>query len=844
MAERIIRMKLLAVDGNSILNRAYYGIKPLTNKEGVFTNAVYGFMTMWLKMMEETAPDMVAVAFDMRGPTFRHGMYDAYKANRKGMPQELAMQLPLVQELLSDMGVAIVQREGYEGDDILGTLSLQCAQQGVDCVVASGDRDNLQLVGPHTVVRLVATKSTEDYDEGMVQEKYGVTPAQLIEVKALMGDTSDNIPGVKGIGEKTAIQLVQQCGSVDALYADLDAVKCTQSVRKKLEEGRESAILSRKLAVIARDVPLSDDLSGYLYSFERMDRQKTAALLKRLEVYSLLGRLGLADVETAPVQEELPAAQTVGDVSDLHLEAGDTAVLMLSEETLSVLSGGVSCELTSLEEIRAVLESSCTKKTLDAKLLYEFAIPRGIDIQGIVFDVTVAAYLLNANATDYSLTKLRDEYGIAQNLPGIQAVRDICRRMEEEIEQGGMRRLMEEIELPLSRVLADMEDAGIEVDVEGVRRFGGEVKSQLEGLEEEIHRMAGSDFNINSPKQLGVVLFETLGLPVRRRTKSGYSTDAEVLDSLRQEHPIVEKVLEYRKLAKMSSGFIDTLLDKVGADGRIHSYFRQTETRTGRISSTEPNLQNIPARTQFGRTMRRFFVAGEGKVLLDADYSQIELRVLAHIADDPNMIAAFQQNRDIHAMTASQVFGMPLEMVTPEMRTAAKAVNFGIVYGIGAFSLSKDIGVTVKEAEQYIKGYLSTYSGVDRYMSEAIRQGREKGYVTTLFGRRRYVPELAASNRMTKAFGERVAMNAPIQGTAADIIKIAMVRVYDRLRRERIEGRLILQVHDELILEVSDKDADRAAGILKEEMEHAVDLTVPMLVDVQRGKTWYDTKGN
>lgn len=855
----LICVRLLAIDGNSILNRAYYGIRLLSNKQGIYTNAILGFLNIYLKMRDEVSPDCVAVAFDVSAPTFRHKEYDAYKAGRKGMPPELKMQFPILKELLTLIGLKIVECEGYEADDILGTLAKACTDTGNECVIATGDRDSYQLVNPLVTIRYATTKEAIRFDEAKILEDYGVTPPQLIEVKALMGDSSDNIPGVAGIGEKTALSLIREYGSIDALYSALDSnpdLALSASVKNKLTVSKEMAYRSRWLATIKTDAPVATDLAAYAIAPPQV--QKATALLAELELFSVLERLklkeGNSSVVAAPVQptpEKTLPLKSITDLQELQAALSNDAVFhVMTDGDSGYLSDGEAVLfLPSKELLVAFCKHPCKKRTADAKPLYRYAMENGCTLENVVFDCTIAGYLLNPTATDYALERLCGEYKVTVQdgetavLSQIATLPHLCKRLEIEITQNGMAHLLTDIELPLAEVLSSMELVGFAVDEDGIRAFGGTLTGDIARLEGEIHTLAGRSFNIGSPKQLGEVLFVDLALPTGKKTKSGFSTSAEVLDRLAGQHPIIPLILEYRKLTKLYSTYVEGLLRATGTDGRVHSSYRQTETRTGRISSTEPNMQNIPVRTELGRGMRRFFVAKKGNVLLDADYSQIELRVLASVANDQTMIDAFIAGADIHAITASQVFGLPLEMVTPDMRRAAKAVNFGIVYGIGAFSLSQDIGVSVAEADRYIKGYLSKYHGVANYMTKTIEDGKRDGYVTTLFGRRRYLPELAASNKQVQAFGQRAAMNTPIQGTAADIIKIAMVRIYKRLQQEGVDAHLILQVHDELIVEAAEQDKERAGAILAEEMQRAAQLAVPLVADVNTGATWYDAKG-
>jgi DNA polymerase-1 len=853
-------MKLLVLDGNSILNRAFYGIRLLTTKEGLFTNGIYGFLTMLQKLLNDTSPDAVAVAFDMRAPTFRHKLYAGYKAQRKGMPEELAQQLPTLKELLKLLGYRLVECEGYEADDILGTLARVCRESGNECVLATGDRDSLQLVGGCVSVRLAATKFGQPqvtvYDEAKVEADYGVTPPQLIDIKAIQGDSSDNIPGVAGIGPKGAGELVQKYHDLDAIYQNLDSPDIREGMRKKLEAGRESAFLSRTLGTVCTEAPIDTDLADYVPA--PCDCGGAARLMAKLEFFSLIDKMGL----------RAPASQSRDEKAEAVALAPETDAQALMETlhktgradfAAEYPQGGVLVYLNDGKLIHKIedfslissicADGSIRKNTHDIKPFCAALDRAGKKLNGAGFDTLLAGYLLNPSASGYEPDRLAREYGVA--LPETEdrsaalaaAMPALVDRLAAEIAKKDQTELFEKIELPLAAVLARMETVGFAVDAAGIKAYGEVLQKQIDAVQAQVYETVGYEFNINSPKQLGDALFVKLGLSHGKKTKSGYSTRAEVLESLRYDHPAVELVLNYRTLVKLKSTYCDGLLKVVAPDGRIHSSFNQTETRTGRISSTEPNLQNIPVRTDLGREMRRFFVAREGWVLVDADYSQIELRVLAHVANDEAMIGAFRNNDDIHRSTAAQVFHLPENMVTPVLRSRAKAVNFGIVYGIGAFSLAKNIHVSRKEAETYIHDYLAHYAGVDRYMKQAVAQAKEKGYAETIFGRRRYLPELTSSNFNMRSFGERVARNMPIQGAAADIIKIAMIRVENRLEQEAMHARLILQVHDELIVEAPQDEAHHVAQILTQEMEQAVSLSVPLIAEAKIGRTWYDAKG-
>ncbi len=828
-------MGFLVIDGNSILNRAFYGIRVLTNSRGVATNAVTGFMNTLLMLEKDVQPDMIAVAFDLKAPTFRHKMYDGYKANRKGMPEDLAQQLPYMKKIIKAMGIAIIEQEGYEADDIIGTISAACADKKIPCTVSTGDRDSFQLVNDYVTVRLAKTKGDIYYTPGVIEDEYGVTPKQMIEVKALMGDTSDNIPGVRGIGEKTALSLIKEFASVDGLYENINSTLITDGLRNKLINGKESCYMSRKLAEICLTAPIDTELSHYIPG-ER-DDERLAKLLSELEMYKMLQKLQLQPTSAPAGSKAAGTGNRENQAS--AMPKGDIIIT----DNSKIYAGGIGImnELSG-DELRAYANSGSTKYTFDIK---ETLSVSGLEkLENNKFDTTLAAYLADPDSNDYSMSRLCTQYGVPEGNSiqeksiTVAALNDI---LYDNIHQTGSAAVLTDIEIPLATVLVAMEREGVKLDIDGIKAFGEKISEKAEKISREIYEYAGYEFNIGSPKQLGSVLFEKLKLSSAKKTKTGYSTNAEVLESLMDKHPIIPLITEYRALTKLQNTYVTGLLKVVGEDGRVHSTFKQTETRTGRISSAEPNIQNIPVRTPLGREMRRFFTAKDGYLLVDADYSQIELRVLAHISGDEIMKKAFLDGVDIHTVTASQVFNQPIEWVTPDLRSKAKAVNFGIVYGIGAFSLSKDIGVSMTKASEYIRAYLSKYSGIAHYMDKTVAKARHDGYVETMFGRRRYIKELAAKNKNLQSFGERVAKNTPIQGTAADIIKIAMIRVYNKLRESKLDAKLILQVHDELIVEAKEDCADKAAALLKEEMENAVKLTVPMTVDVNIGKTWYDT---
>ena len=864
-------LKLLVLDGNSILNRAFYGVKGLATKEGFFTNGIYGFLTTLQKVKEETSPNAIAIAFDVKKPTFRHKAYEGYKAKRKGMPEDLAKQLPILKELLGYLGLSIIECEGFEADDILGTLAKKCEETGDECIIATGDRDSLQLVSENVSVRITATKFGKPevtlYDKDKIFEKYGVTPKQLIDIKAIQGDSSDNIPGVAGIGEKGANELIRKFKNLDYIYDNIDKIDIKEGMRKKLKEGKESAYMSKMLGTVRTDVPIDTDIN--LFIPKECNTEKALNLMNKLEFFSLIDKIGLRERNdsTNKVQSGITYKILRENINLEHLykklkqnksvrflaEINSKNVILIGIITNSIIYVISEKQSGFVEFVKKLFEDlSIEKQTHNVKSLILALKSLDINPKNIKFDTMLAAYLLNPSASDYSLDRLCNEYeGTKTGFEGeenesllvnLSILNSIIDKLKENIEKNGQQKLLYDIEIPLSKLLAEMEDLGFGVDAEGIEKYGEMLDKKIYEMQKQIYDYVGYEFNINSPKQLGSALFEGLGLPVGKKTKSGYSTSAEVLEGIRYAHPVVDDILEYRTLTKLKSTYCDGMIKVIEKDGRIHSKFNQVETRTGRISSTEPNLQNIPVRTDIGRELRRFFIAKEGHVLVDADYSQIELRVLAHVANDENMIEAFENNEDIHAITASQVFHIPSEMLTPLMRSRAKAVNFGIVYGISAFSLSKDIGVTVKEAKEYINNYLNHYSGVSKYMKEVVEDAEEKGYVETMFKRRRYLPEITSSNFNLRSFGKRVAMNMPIQGAAADIIKIAMLKVENRLIAENLKSKLILQVHDELIVEAPEDESKKVAAILKVEMEKAVNLKVPLIAETSIGKTWYDAK--
>ena len=879
-------MRLLVIDGNSIANRAFYGIKLLTTKDGRYTNAIYGFLNILLSLLKECQPDEVAVAFDLKAPTFRHKMYDGYKATRHAMPEELAQQMPVLKQLLADLGYRTVTAEGWEADDILGTLAAACAARKDDCFLATGDRDSLQLVSESTTVLLAATvmgrSKTVVMDEDAIQEKYGLAPKQLIEVKSLMGDTSDNIPGVKGIGEKTALSLVQTFGSLEGVYQNIDDKRIKPKQREHLLEDKPMAELSHTLGTIRTDAPI--DTAEGSYTVGEGNKPAAVRLLQELEIHSLIPRFGLDGVapEAAAEEEavELPEAELTPlplTPAGHYLVAARPAVtgkqgtrnVVLQPESWYAVQDTTVYPLEDADLVRLLDNADVTLDVFNSAPLYAKAMAAngwGSSIvwdgklaeqhlaqllgavgwgSSIVWDGKLAAYLLDASASKYQISELIPTYKaaaafICTDYPDAGRLADLFARMKAEITACGEDALYNEIEFPLAQVLADMTRTGVLVDKDGIEHFGVKLREELEQVLTRIHMETGSaTFNPNSPKQLGEMLFDTMGLPHGKKTQRGWSTDAETLESLR-EYPLVEDVLQYRAYQKLNSTYVEGLLKVIGEDGRIHSTFNQTEARTGRLSSDNPNLQNIPIRTELGSQLRAYFVAKPGCVLVDADYSQIELRILAHITGDEHMQQAFLNGEDIHRSTAAKIYGIPQSEVTPRLRSSAKAINFGIMYGKGAYSLSKDIGVTVKEADAFLKNYLAAFPSVSGYMDKTIADAKANGYVSTLFGRRRTLPELASTNFNVRASGERMARNTPIQGTAADVIKLAMVRVWKRLRDEKMASRLILTVHDELIVEAPEAEAEQAARILREEMEGCVQYAVPLSTDVHAGKNWLE----
>ena len=854
-------MRLLVIDGNSIANRAFFGIKLLTTKDGRYTNAIFGFLNIMLSLLKESQPDEVAVAFDLKAPTFRHKMYEGYKATRHGMPDELAQQMPVLKEILTDLGYRIVTAEGWEADDILGTLAAACAARQDDCFLATGDRDSLQLVSDTTTVLLATTalgrSKTVTMDVDAIREKYGIEPKQLIEVKSLMGDASDNIPGVRGIGEKTALSLVQNFGSLEGVYEHIDDKRIKPKQREHLLECRELAQLSHTLGTIRTDAPI--DTAEGAYAIGEGNKPKAVRMLQELEIHSLIQRFGLGGIAPANLEEEtanLPEAEIAPlplTPAGHYLVASRPPVMgkqgvhnvVLQPESWYAVQGTTVYPLEDAELVRLLDDPDVTLDVFNSAPLYAKAMAAGGWGSSIVWDGKLAAYLLDASASKYQVGELVPSYKAAAaftctDYPDAGRLADLFAKMKAEITACGEDPLYNEIEFPLAQVLADMTRIGMLVDRDGIDQFGVKLRSELEQVLTRIHMETGSaSFNPNSTKQLGEMLFVTMGLPHGKKTQRGWSTDAETLEALR-DYPLVEDILQYRAYQKLNSTYVEGLLKVIGEDGRIHTTFNQTEARTGRLSSDNPNLQNIPIRTELGSQLRAYFIAKPGCVLVDADYSQIELRILAHVTGDEHMQQAFRSGQDIHRSTAARIYGIPQGEVTPRVRSGAKAINFGIMYGKGAYSLSKDIGVTVKEADAFLKNYLAAFPSVSSYMDKTIADARANGYVSTLFGRRRALPELNSNSHNIRASGERMARNTPIPGTAADVIKLAMVRVWKRLRDEKMESRLILTVHDELIVEAPEAEAEKAAQILREEMEGCVHYAVPLSTDVHTGKNWLE----
>lgn len=848
-------MKLMILDGNSIVNRAYYGVRMLNAPDGTPTNAVYGFLAILQRLLDANSPDALCVAFDLPAPTFRHRQYALYKAQRKPMPDDLAVQMPLLKDVLSAMGIKQLSAEGWEADDVLGTVAKLCEADGWDCEIVTGDRDSFQLITEKTDVLHVKTAKgqteTIDYDLKRFNDEYGFAPPLMVDLKALMGDASDNIPGVAGIGEKTALDLIRRFGTIERIYSNLDTLDIKDSVRKKLSAGEERARMSYELATISREAPVELRPADAAWNME--NRPELYAALSRLGFRRFIDKWGLTPGESDTGSAEETAGASILpekeiSVSELtgRIAQADYVSVLYGEDisALTICDGegiySVS-QLTAGEEwdafTDALFSDRVRKVSHGVKDFMGHALAANITPRGFIFDTELAAYVLDPTESAYPVDRLAARH-LGGERPAAQAVYELYPVLDAKLSEAGGRDLYYNIELPLCAVLADMERAGFLVDRAALAAYGDSMVSGINALQEEIWRYAGREFNINSPKQLGEVLFDELMLPAGKKTKTGWSTNADVLEKLVGKHPIISDILDYRMLTKLKSTYADGLIKVISPDGRIHTNFKMTVTATGRLSSTEPNLQNIPVRKELGSEIRKMFVAAPGCVLVDADYSQIELRLLAHISGDETMKNAFLTGEDIHAVTASQVFGIPLDEVTPQQRSHAKAVNFGIVYGISAFSLAQDIGVRPAEAKAYIDAYLEKYHGVREYMERVISEAKANGYVETLFGRRRPLPELKSSNFNTRSFGERVARNMPIQGTAADIMKLAMVNAHRRIQAEGLRSRLILQVHDELIAECPEDEAEHVKALLEEEMSGAVQLDVPLTANAKIGHTW------
>lgn len=899
--------KLVVIDGNSILNRAFYGImgsKMLMTADGTYTNAVYGFLAIMFKMMEEINPNYMVVAFDVKAPTKRHEMYKDYKGTRKGMPDELASQMPIIKEVLKAMNIKVIEMAGYEADDILGTLSRYGESKGLEVRLLTGDRDSFQLATDKTTIMLPRTKGgkteTEFFDRDKILETYGVEPLQMIEVKGLMGDSSDNIPGVPGIGEKTALTLIKTYGTIDELYKKLENDEATTvkgKTREKLIENKELAYLSKTLGTINVEAPIEKNLEDY--KVEEWNKPEVYKLFKELRFNRYIERFSLTagDNQTENLQNEKLKFET--KILEEN-EAEEIFKIVKKEKEFYYLSEIENCENTELviaKEIAKIYfyvkekntvyvadfkkfekaskeifeDTEILKISHDIKIDFILLKQQNVEAKNMMFDVKIAGYLLNATSGAYKisdLTSLYINYDLDEHIDTKQneqtSLFDEVEKqkeydelkasetyflmqlkpvLEEKLKEINSYKLFEEIEMPTAEVLANMQYNGVYVDEKEILKFGNHLKKELEELRIDIYRQAGEEFNVNSTQQLGKILFEKLGLTAGKKNKNGYATDVETLEKIREEHPIVSKILEYRKIMKLNSTYVEGLLPYIHEKtGRIHSYFHQTVTATGRLSSTDPNLQNIPTRTELGRKLRKVFKAQENKIFVDADYSQIELRVLAHMSNDEIMVEAFKTDQDIHTICASQVFKVPVEKVSKQLRSRAKAVNFGIVYGISDFGLAEQIDIKRKEAKEYIEQYLETYSGIKSFMSDIVEHAKEKGYVETEFGRRRYIPELASKNYMVRQFGQRAAMNTPIQGTAADIMKIAMIKVYNELKKRNLKSKIVLQIHDEMLIETELSEKEEVYEILKQSMENAVQLSVPLKVEIEEGKSWYQAK--
>ncbi len=898
--------KLIVVDGNSIVNRAFYGImgsKMLQTADGTYTNAVYGFLAILFKELEEINPEYIAVAFDLKAPTARHKMYDGYKANRKGMPDELAAQMPILKNVLKAMNITIIEKEGYEADDILGTLSVMAEKQGIDVALLTGDRDSFQLATDKVSIYIPRTKNgkteTDIFDRNKVLEVYGVEPKQMIEVKGLQGDTSDNIPGVPGIGEKTALSIVKKYGTIEKLYemieAETDNLKGKQ--REKIAENKELAILSKTLGTINLEAPVEKNIDDL--KIQEWNKSEVLKIFRELRFNRYIDRFKLNEDSNITEDNEIENQnskiefnkENIGEENfkELEKKIKEEEILYFYIETKedfnSIIKKSIKCisiyiknenkvydmMVSDIKVLKDLFENeNILKCSYDLKEVYILALEAGIKPKNFMFDIRIAGYLLNSVSNLYTIPDLMNQYlektieipeekQVQMNLFDTvdnreekvdekasifaYSIGNLYEVLKKELEKNEMLDLFNNIEMPVLEVLADMQYRGMYVDKEELIKYGDELKAKLEELTKTIHELAGEEFNINSPKQLGEILFEKLKLPVVKKTKSGYSTDVDTLEKLQNEHEIIEYILDYRQLAKLNSTYVEGLIPYINKNtDRIHSYFHQTVTATGRISSTEPNLQNIPTRIEIGKKLRKVFKPAESKIFLDADYSQIELRILAHVSKDEIMIDNFNNDEDIHAQAASRVFGIPIEEVTKELRSKAKAVNFGIVYGISDFGLAEQIHSSRKEAKQYIEQYLDKYHGIREFMTSVVEEAKAKGFIATMYNRRRYIPELKSKNFMVRKFGDRVAMNTPIQGSAADIMKIAMINVYRKLKEENLKSKLVLQVHDELLIETDIDEKDRVKEILISGMESAAKLLVPLKVEVEEGKNWYEAK--
>ncbi len=837
--------KILVIDGNSIINRAYYGVRPLVTKSGKYTNAIYGMIGIISKQLSALKPDYAAVAFDLKAPTFRHEMYEGYKAKRHPTPPELLSQFDDAKECLSLMGLNILELPGYEADDLQGTVAKMAhSADRLESYILSGDRDLLQLIDEKVTVLLATNTDTLVMREGEFFEKYGVSPKQFVDMKALMGDSSDNIPGVTGVGEKTAQALIQNFGSLEGIYENIDDARISKGVREKLLRDKENAYLSRTLARIVTDAPIERTLDDL-----KMKPTDEAGLYKKfteLELNSLIARLGLTGkaAEEAAATESYSPSFEEASLPSIFAEDADTVALEISGDSLCINIKGRNFKLTG--DVCGLGDALSGKKILcyDGKSLLHALDKMGeVPSEAKLLDLMLYAYLLNPGSGSAGLPALASMFlgiSLERDAVGVGAFAELEEKMRDKIKEDGLEYVLDKIELPLVSLLYEIERTGFKINPDGILEFGEALSELADALAERIYMQAGRRFNLNSPKQLGEVLYVDMGLPCPKKNKSGFSTDAETLEGLRSVSPIIDDILEYRQVTKLRGTYTTALTDVADADGRIHTDFKQALTATGRLSSADPNLQNIPIRTKMGRELRRYFIAKEGYTLVDADYSQIELRLLAHISGDYTMREAFIAGEDIHRKTAAAVFGLPEDAVNEEMRKRAKAVNFGIVYGIGGFSLAKDVGTTVKEATKYIKSYMMNYPSIEEYLERVVKDAEEQGYTATLLGRRRYIPELKASNANMRAFGKRVAMNAPIQGTAADIMKLAMLRVRDRLKREGLDAKIVMQVHDELIVEAHEDIKERVKALVREEMESAYELSIPLTVDVTSGKNWLE----